>query len=198
MDRKRRALREAPKPGGGQMAENGIRSRSKDGPKAFAVKRETSMPNREHTTVKPVQVPVSHRSIDGFARVAQRPGQLTNRDNPVLALREIRKASMSPKVRRSFVPHSAPKGPADLFSPPTGAPPAALSAKKPPASGGAGGFGNFAGLGVRPWRLPGRTGSARRPGPWRPGRGRLRPGAAAGLLWRSPGAGSGWCPRIAA
>lgn len=102
------------------MTENGIRPRGENSAKTFAVNRETPIPNRKHPPMETVKAAISYRPINGLARVAQRPHQLTNRNNSVLAVRQIRKSPMLPKVRRTFAPHSDPKGPADLVSPPAG------------------------------------------------------------------------------
>lgn len=45
------------------MAENGVWSRSEDGTQALAVKGETGMPDREHTTMKTMQVAGGDRAI---------------------------------------------------------------------------------------------------------------------------------------
>lgn len=89
------------------MTQNRIRPRGKHGTKTFTVRRKTPVPNGEHTTVKAMKAAICHRSIDGLARIAQR-SQLTNRDNPMLTLRKVRKPPVLPKVRRAFVPHSDP------------------------------------------------------------------------------------------
>jgi len=45
------------------MAENGVRPRSEDRTQALAMKGEAGMPDREHTTIKAVQVAGGNRAI---------------------------------------------------------------------------------------------------------------------------------------
>jgi hypothetical protein len=88
------------------MTENGIWPGSKYSPETLAVKGKAGMPDREHTAMKAVQATGFDCAIDGATRIPQRPDQLMDRDNPVLAPRKIRQGSMCSQVRRSSVPHS--------------------------------------------------------------------------------------------
>lgn len=119
------------------MTENSVGPRSENSSQALAVKRKTGVPDRENATVKAVQATGPDRVEHSAARVPQWPNQLTNRNDSMLALREIRK-TMRHKVRRSFALHSGPKVRRTLFLPPAATQVAAASTKKAagPRTGG--------------------------------------------------------------
>lgn len=118
MSRKRRTLRETPKPRSRQMTQNRVRSRGKHGAETLTLRRKARIPNREHTAVKTVQATDSNRPMDRAFRIAQWPGQLVERNDSVLALGEIRKLPVPPRVRRTLVSHSGTKVRRTLILPP--------------------------------------------------------------------------------
>jgi hypothetical protein len=67
------------------------------------------MPNREHAAVKTVQATDSNRPMNRAFRISQRPVQLVEGNDSVLAFGEIRKPPMHSRVRRTLVSHSGTK-----------------------------------------------------------------------------------------
>ena len=100
------------------MTQNRVRSRGKHGTKTLPMKRKPGMPHRKHAAMKAMQATDSDRPMDRAFRIAQRPGQLVERYDSVLALGEIRKSPVRPRVRRTLVSHSGTKVRRTLFLPP--------------------------------------------------------------------------------
>jgi hypothetical protein len=89
------------------VAQERIGSTGENRRQALAVEREVGVADSEDPSVETMQTPRAHRAMNGRFRKAERSRQLTDRDDPMLPLREIRKRAMSSRrVFRSFLPHS--------------------------------------------------------------------------------------------
>jgi hypothetical protein len=72
------------------MTQESIGSAGEDGRQAVAVQGEASVAHCVNAPVKAMQTASVDFSVNGASRIAKRPGQLTNRDHPMLALCEFR------------------------------------------------------------------------------------------------------------
>src|SRR6266576_1776195 len=139
------------------------------------------MAHRIHASIEQVKATTLNRSRYRAPGIAQRPDQLTDRDHSMLPIREFSQRIMSPmaEVSPSFVSHSGTKeGDTPSLPPPSlFFAPRPRSERKKAAGPRTGGSVKRLTLRARPLRRPARTGSALRPGPWRPAPARFRPGA---------------------
>ena len=95
---------EPPEPGCGGMTEEGTSSAGEDGGQTTTMLGEAGMTYCVDATVNAMQVPRRRGSVHGALGVAGRTGQLADRDDTVLAFRQLRELPVC--ALRSFAPHS--------------------------------------------------------------------------------------------
>ncbi len=86
------------------MAQERTGSAGKHGGKATTLLGKARVTDRIHTAMEAMQSSRSCGPVNRAPRVAERTGQLTDRDDPVLALRKVCQGLVG--SLRSFVPHS--------------------------------------------------------------------------------------------
>jgi hypothetical protein len=109
------ALQQTPKGSGTAMADHGIPSTCKDSGHPPALRTETTVPNRIHPAVNPMERPTLHACRDRVSSQSTRD-ELSERDNAVLPLGN----TGNPKVGRgAFFPHVGEEVATPKSSPPT-------------------------------------------------------------------------------
>ena len=89
------------------MAQESVGSAGENGCQALTVIREASVAYGINALVETMQATSVNGSVDRAPRVTKWPGELPNRDHPMLALCEFRQFPVCSKcLLRPFVPHS--------------------------------------------------------------------------------------------
>lgn len=102
------------------MTEKCSRTRGKNRGQAFAVWRDASVTDGEDSAMEAMQMTRRDAAVNPASRITKWAGQLPDRDDAVLPLRQIRKRfTSSREVCLPFAPHTGEKDRRTFVSPPT-------------------------------------------------------------------------------